>query len=252
MRALVTVSPTLGRASAATTASTSGACAWSRTASTPSGFARVTADEIAAFRARHGVPPGAVLVGSVGPPRRAEGLPDPAARVRARGGAASRRCSCCWWATGRCARARGAGAASWASPTACASRGHWTRSPWRCAPLDIFVLASKFEPYGVALLEAKAAGAAIVATRVNEIPEILGEDGAPRRWRRGFSSRRRIPRPWRTPSPAGRRTRLRAGRWAAAPPGTPRDRHSLRRHLHVPGALRRAAGRPRGNCRQPR
>ena len=40
---------------------------------------------------------------------------------------------------------------------------------------DIFVLASKFEPYGVALLEAKAAGAAIVATRVNEVPEILGD-----------------------------------------------------------------------------
>jgi glycosyltransferase involved in cell wall biosynthesis len=45
--------------------------------------------------------------------------------------------------------------------------------------LDIFVLASKFEPFGVAILEAKAAGVAIVATRVNEIPEILsdGESG---------------------------------------------------------------------------
>jgi glycosyltransferase involved in cell wall biosynthesis len=41
-------------------------------------------------------------------------------------------------------------------------------------------MASKFEPYGVALLEAKAAGTAIVATRVNEIPEILGEtEGTP-------------------------------------------------------------------------
>ena len=36
-------------------------------------------------------------------------------------------------------------------------------------------MASKFEPYGVALLEAKAAGTAMVATAVNEIPEILGE-----------------------------------------------------------------------------
>ena len=36
-------------------------------------------------------------------------------------------------------------------------------------------MASKFEPYGVALLEAKAAGTAMVATRVNEVPEILGE-----------------------------------------------------------------------------
>ena len=41
----------------------------------------------------------------------------------------------------------------------------------------MFVLASKFEPYGVALLEAKCAGAAIVATSVNEIPKLL-EDGA--------------------------------------------------------------------------
>jgi glycosyltransferase involved in cell wall biosynthesis len=41
--------------------------------------------------------------------------------------------------------------------------------------LDVFVLASKFEPYGVALLEAKCAGSAIVATAVNEIPKLLGQ-----------------------------------------------------------------------------
>lgn len=41
--------------------------------------------------------------------------------------------------------------------------------------LDVFVLASKFEPYGVVLLEAKAAGTAIAATRVNEVPEIISE-----------------------------------------------------------------------------
>lgn len=39
--------------------------------------------------------------------------------------------------------------------------------------LDVFVMTSKFEPYGVALLEAMAAGRPIVATAVNEIPEIL-------------------------------------------------------------------------------
>jgi len=57
--------------------------------------------------------------------------------------------------------------------------GHWERVPLLLRSLDIFVLASKFEPFGVALLEAKAAGVAIVATRVNEIPEILtdGESG---------------------------------------------------------------------------
>jgi len=45
--------------------------------------------------------------------------------------------------------------------------------------LDVFVMVSKFEPYGVALLEAKAAGRPIVATAVDEIPEILsfGECG---------------------------------------------------------------------------
>jgi glycosyltransferase involved in cell wall biosynthesis len=57
--------------------------------------------------------------------------------------------------------------------------GHWPNVPTLLRSLDIFVLASKFEPFGVAILEAKAAGVAIVATRVNEIPEILsdGESG---------------------------------------------------------------------------
>src|SRR5262249_3828675 len=45
--------------------------------------------------------------------------------------------------------------------------GHWTRVPALLRALDVFVLASKFEPYGVALLEAKCAGSAIVATAVN-------------------------------------------------------------------------------------
>ncbi|MBZ5595207.1 MAG: glycosyltransferase [Acidobacteriia bacterium] len=57
--------------------------------------------------------------------------------------------------------------------------GHCERVPAFLRCLDIFVLASRFEPFGVALLEAKAAGVAIVATRVNEIPEIVsdGESG---------------------------------------------------------------------------
>jgi len=57
--------------------------------------------------------------------------------------------------------------------------GHWERVPSLLRSLDIFVISSKFEPFGVALLEAKAAGLPIVATRVNEIPEILsdGESG---------------------------------------------------------------------------
>jgi glycosyltransferase involved in cell wall biosynthesis len=45
--------------------------------------------------------------------------------------------------------------------------------------IDVFALTSKFEPFGVALLEAKAAGLPIVSTSVNEIPEILshGQSG---------------------------------------------------------------------------
>ncbi|MDB4957935.1 MAG: hypothetical protein JWO36_5504 [Myxococcales bacterium] len=38
---------------------------------------------------------------------------------------------------------------------------------------DIFVMTSKFEPFGVSLLEAKAAGCSILATSVNEISEIV-------------------------------------------------------------------------------
>jgi glycosyltransferase involved in cell wall biosynthesis len=53
--------------------------------------------------------------------------------------------------------------------------GHSNEVPVALRALDVFVLASKFEPYGVALLEAKAAGVAIVGTRVNEVAEILNE-----------------------------------------------------------------------------
>ena len=51
--------------------------------------------------------------------------------------------------------------------------GHWEQVPLLLRSLDVFVMASKFEPYGVALVEAKAAGLPIVSTRVNEIPEIV-------------------------------------------------------------------------------
>jgi glycosyltransferase involved in cell wall biosynthesis len=54
--------------------------------------------------------------------------------------------------------------------------GSWSRVPELLRALDVYVIASKFEPYGVALLEAKCAGAPIVATAVNEIPKIV-EDG---------------------------------------------------------------------------
>jgi glycosyltransferase involved in cell wall biosynthesis len=41
----------------------------------------------------------------------------------------------------------------------------------RC--IDAFCIASKFEPFGVSVLEAMAAGLPIVSTDVNELPEIL-------------------------------------------------------------------------------
>ena len=70
----------------------------------------------------------------------------------------------------------------------------------------------------MALLEAKAAGAAIVATRVNEIPEILGEtDGRGTRRPAGWC-RPRIPRRWPRRSSRWRRTRRRGARWARGPP----------------------------------
>jgi glycosyltransferase involved in cell wall biosynthesis len=43
---------------------------------------------------------------------------------------------------------------------------------------DAFVLASKFEPYGVAILEAMAARLPIVATAVDELPTILDNGSA--------------------------------------------------------------------------
>jgi glycosyltransferase involved in cell wall biosynthesis len=54
--------------------------------------------------------------------------------------------------------------------------GHWEEVPLLLRALEVFVLSSKFESYGVALLEAKAAGVAIAATRVHEVPEII-DDG---------------------------------------------------------------------------
>jgi glycosyltransferase involved in cell wall biosynthesis len=51
--------------------------------------------------------------------------------------------------------------------------GHRDDVPVMYRMLDIFVLTSRFEPYGVGLLEAKAHACPIVATAVNEIPEII-------------------------------------------------------------------------------
>jgi glycosyltransferase involved in cell wall biosynthesis len=51
--------------------------------------------------------------------------------------------------------------------------GHQEAVPALLRSVDVFALASIFEPFGVALLEAQAAGLPIVATAVNEIPDIV-------------------------------------------------------------------------------
>jgi glycosyltransferase involved in cell wall biosynthesis len=53
--------------------------------------------------------------------------------------------------------------------------GHWQDVPALLRSIDLFVMASQFEPFGVALLEAKAAGLPIVATAVNEVREIVAD-----------------------------------------------------------------------------
>jgi glycosyltransferase involved in cell wall biosynthesis len=53
--------------------------------------------------------------------------------------------------------------------------GNWHDVPTLLRSTDVFALASKFEPFGVALLEAKAAALPIVATAVNEIPDIVSD-----------------------------------------------------------------------------
>jgi glycosyltransferase involved in cell wall biosynthesis len=70
-----------------------------------------------------------------------------------------------------------------AAATPCAARIHFAGfqadpRPWLAAA-DIFVLASRNEPFGLVLAEAREAGIAIVATDVGGIPEVLdgGEAG---------------------------------------------------------------------------
>jgi glycosyltransferase involved in cell wall biosynthesis len=51
--------------------------------------------------------------------------------------------------------------------------GHCDRVPLVLRALDVFVMTSMFEPYGVALIEAKAAGLPVVATAVGEVPDLV-------------------------------------------------------------------------------
>ena len=174
MRVIVTVSPSLGR----------GFCRYNgiderRLRVVPYGvdlarFAAVTAEQAAAFRARQGLAPDAVVVGSIG---RLVEQKDYPTQLRAFALAAARHPGAVMLLVGDGplrgeleALARSLGIAERVR-----FAGHSAEIPEALRAMDVYVMASKFEPYGVALLEAKAAGTAIVATRVNEIGEILAE-----------------------------------------------------------------------------
>jgi glycosyltransferase involved in cell wall biosynthesis len=138
-------------------------------------FTRVTEDQIAEFRRRQDLAADAIVVASVG---RLVEQKDYPTQLRAFARAAARHPRLVMLLAGdgplRAELERLAAELGVADRVRFA--GHCDDVPTVLRATDIFVLASKFEPYGVAILEAKAAGVAIVATRVNELPEILGED----------------------------------------------------------------------------
>ena len=138
-------------------------------------YRMVTAAEVAALRAQLGAAPDTVLVGSVGRLVEQKDYPTQIAAfaIAAR---QDRRLRMVLAGDGPLRGAIEAQAAALGVADRVVLLGHWTRVPALLRALDVFVLASKFEPYGVALLEAKCAGNAIVATAVNEIPKLL-DDG---------------------------------------------------------------------------
>jgi glycosyltransferase involved in cell wall biosynthesis len=138
-------------------------------------FEAVTAEQIAALRAQAGATGDAVLVGSAG---RLVEQKDYPTQLRAFALAAREdaRLRMVIAGDGPLRASTQALAAKLGVGDRVAFLGHWTRVPELLRALDVFVLASKFEPYGVALLEAKCAASAVVATAVNEIPHLI-EDG---------------------------------------------------------------------------
>ena len=136
-------------------------------------FARIGADEIAAFRRAQGLAPDAIVIGSVG---RLVEQKDYPTQLRAFALAAARVPGLTMLLLGE-GPLRGT-LEGLARELGIADRvvfaGHSNEVPVGLRAMDVYVIASKFEPYGVAVLEAKAAGTAIVATSVNELPEILG------------------------------------------------------------------------------
>ena len=177
VRAVVTVSPTLGRNFCRYNGVDARRLRVVSYGVDAGRFARVTAEQIAAFRLEQRLAPNAVVVASVG---RLVEQKDYPTQLRAFARAAARHPALVMVLVGD-GPLRG-DLERLAAELGVADRvrfaGHSNDVPVVLRAIDIFVLASKFEPYGVALLEAKAAGVAIVATRVNEIPEILSEGAA--------------------------------------------------------------------------
>jgi glycosyltransferase involved in cell wall biosynthesis len=136
-------------------------------------YREVAPEEIAALRARVGAGPDTVLIGSVGRLVEQKDYPTQL-RAFALAAHAEPRLRMVLAGDGPLRGEIEALAAELGIADRIFLLGHWTRVPALLRALDVFVLASKFEPYGVALLEAKCAGSAIVATAVNEIPRLLG------------------------------------------------------------------------------
>ena len=135
-------------------------------------YRAVSADEIAALRAQLGAERDTVLVGSVGRLVEQKDYPTQL-RAFALAARADPRLRMVLAGDGPLRGAIETQAAELGITDRIVLLGHWVRVPALLRALDVFVLASKFEPYGVALLEAKCAGSAIVATAVNEIPKLL-------------------------------------------------------------------------------
>ena len=138
-------------------------------------YRAVTGAEIAALRAQLGATRDTVLVGSVGRLVEQKDYPTQL-RAFAIAARAEPRLRMVLAGDGPLRKDIEAQAAELGITERMVLLGHWTRVPALLRALDVFVLASKFEPYGVALLEAKCAGSAIVATAVNEIPKLLNNE----------------------------------------------------------------------------
>lgn len=145
-------------------------------------FGAVSDEEIRKFRDAIGVPRGAVLIGSVG---RLVEQKDYPTQLRAFAHALGSRPPTArelWMVLagdGPLRKDLEALAAELGISDRVRFIGHNSQVPVLLRSMEVFVISSKFEPYGVALLEAKASGTAIAATAVNEIPELVpdGEMG---------------------------------------------------------------------------